>query len=147
MDSVIICRGAEFKDIDSIVRLEQLCFDLPWSKISITNELQSRFGRFFVAEKDEKIVGYIGSRLLMGECEIFNIAIDPDYQGKGIGSLLMEHFIEKISQEGAGAFSLDVRPSNGPALALYEKYGFKEEGRRKKYYTNGEDALIFWRKN
>ena len=146
MYSPVECRRAVFDDIEAIVRLENLCFDRPWSKESITNELQSRFGRFFVAEKDGQIAAYIGSRLVMGECEIFNIATDPEFQGQGIGSQLMEFFINTISEEGAGAFSLDVRPTNGPALALYQKYGFREEGRRKKYYTNGEDALIFWRK-
>ena len=140
------CRKAEAGDIDAIVALEQLCFSIPWSRTSIENEVcGSRFARFFVAEADGQIAAYIGSRLLMGECEIFNVATHPDHQGQGIATALMEYFIAQVESEGAGAISLDVRPSNAPALALYRKFGFEDKGRRPHYYTDGEDAIIMWR--
>ena len=140
------CRRAEARDIDAIVLLEELSFDPPWSRTSIENEVcKSRLARFFVAEQDGIVVGYIGSRIVFGECEIFNVAVHPDCRGQGIASTLMQYFIDSVEAEGAGAISLDVRPSNAPAIALYTKFGFEDKGRRRGYYSDGEDAIIMWR--
>lgn len=74
-----------------------------------------------------------------------NIAIAPEWRGRGLGNALMADLIRAAMQRGATAMTLEVRPSNAPALALYARYGFQAAGRRPHYYSdNGEDAIIMW---
>ena len=141
------CRRANANDIEAIAGLEKACFEIPWSRKSIEEQLNSEFSRFFVAESDGRVIAYIGSRFLLEECEIFNIATAPEHRNRGVAARLAAYFISEIEAEGGRSFSLEVRPGNIPALALYCKLGFKEEGRRKGYYTDGEDAIIMWRRN
>ena len=75
--------------------------------------------------------------------EINNVAIHPDYQGKGYGELAMHHVLEHLRESGAQLVTLEVRTSNRPAIALYRKLGFQIIGIRKDYYTNPvEDAYL-----
>ena len=79
------------------------------------------------------------------ESQITNVAILPAYRGRGIGTQLFGAVIEAVKTKGVTAMTLEVRPSNEPALALYRGYGFKEAGRRPHYYQDdGEDAIIMW---
>ena len=91
------------------------------------------------------IVGYAGLWLMTDEAHITTIAVDPDYQGYGIGELLLLGLIDRAQQIGARWLTLEVRVSNKVAQALYEKYTFKEMGVRRRYYSdNNEDALVMW---
>jgi ribosomal-protein-alanine N-acetyltransferase len=91
------------------------------------------------------IVGYAGLWLMTDESHITTIAVDPDFQGNGIGELLLVALIDRSQQIGARWLTLEVRVSNVGAQKLYEKYTFKEMGLRRRYYSdNGEDALVMW---
>jgi [ribosomal protein S18]-alanine N-acetyltransferase len=91
------------------------------------------------------IVGYAGLWLMTDEAHITTIAVDPDFQGNGIGELLVVALIDRARQIGARWLTLEVRVSNDVAQRLYEKYTFKEMGVRRRYYSdNGEDALVMW---
>jgi ribosomal-protein-alanine N-acetyltransferase len=91
------------------------------------------------------IVGYAGLWLMTDEAHITTIAVDPDFQGNGIGELLVVALIDRAIQIGARWLTLEVRVSNEVAQKLYEKYTFKEMGIRRRYYSdNGEDALVMW---
>ena len=91
------------------------------------------------------IVGYAGLWLMTDEAHITTIAVDPDFQGNGIGELLLVALIDRARQIGARWLTLEVRVSNDVAQRLYEKYTFKEMGVRRRYYSdNGEDALVMW---
>jgi [ribosomal protein S18]-alanine N-acetyltransferase len=91
------------------------------------------------------IVGYAGLWLMTDEAHITTIAVDPDFQGNGIGELLLVALIDRSRQIGARWLTLEVRVSNDVAQRLYEKYTFKEMGIRRRYYSdNGEDALVMW---
>jgi [ribosomal protein S18]-alanine N-acetyltransferase len=91
------------------------------------------------------IVGYAGLWLMTDEAHITTIGIDPDYQGNGLGELLLVKLIERAQEIGARWLTLEVRVSNHVAQRLYEKYTFKEMGIRRRYYSdNGEDALVMW---
>ena len=144
---LVECRPARESDINAIQKLEELCFDIPWSRQSIENEISfNRCARFFVAEANGEVIAYIGSALVCGESEIYNVATHPDFRRQGAAKALLQFFLDAVSAEGAEAFSLDVRPRNAAAIGLYIQFGFKEEGRRKAYYSNGEDAIIMWRR-
>jgi [ribosomal protein S18]-alanine N-acetyltransferase len=91
------------------------------------------------------IIGYAGLWLMTDEAHITTIAVDPDFQGNGIGELLLVALIDRAKQIGARWLTLEVRVSNDVAQRLYEKYTFKEMGIRRRYYSdNGEDALVMW---
>jgi len=91
------------------------------------------------------IVGYAGLWLMTDESHITTIGVDPDFQGNGIGELLLVALIDRSKQIGARWLTLEVRVSNDVAQRLYEKYTFKEMGIRRRYYSdNGEDALVMW---
>jgi ribosomal-protein-alanine N-acetyltransferase len=91
------------------------------------------------------IVGYAGLWLMTDEAHITTIGIDPDYQGNGLGELLLVKLIDCAKSIGARWLTLEVRVTNHVAQRLYEKYTFKEMGIRRRYYSdNGEDALVMW---
>lgn len=91
----------------------------------------------------EYVVGFVGMWIMVDEAHIINIAVKQPYRGKGVGELLLISSIELAGKFGARVVTLEVRASNRVAQNLYTKYGFKEVGIRRGYYTdNKEDALI-----
>jgi ribosomal-protein-alanine N-acetyltransferase len=90
------------------------------------------------------VVGYAGLQVILDEGHIMNLAVHPDYRGRGIAELLLLHQFAESLRRGALKLTLEVRPSNLPAQQLYLKYGFSEAGRRRRYYSDGEDAIIMW---
>ncbi len=129
--------------VPQIAALEKICFSQPWSENSIVSELSNPLSVWLVAEIDGALAGYIGSQSVLGESDVMNIAISPDYRRQGIGEKLVLALVEELKKLGNHCLSLEVRLSNTPARTLYEKLGFLEVGRRPNYYRNPkEDALI-----
>lgn len=129
--------------VSQIAALEKLCFSQPWSEKSIASELENPLSVWLVAEINDSLVGYIGSQSVLGESDVMNVAVSPDYRRQGIGEALVLALVEELKRLGNHCLSLEVRISNEPARALYEKLGFAEVGRRPNYYRNPkEDALI-----
>ena len=126
-----------------IAELEKICFSDPWSEKSIASELDSRLSLWLVAMDGETVVGYVGSQSVLGETDMMNIAVSPNYRRQRIAEKLGVELIEKLREKGNHSLMLEVRSSNDPAQKLYEKLGFEQVGRRKNYYRNPkEDALI-----
>lgn len=135
------------KDIDDILDISSLSFSISWSKDSYTQELTNPIARYLVAKIDDKVVGFIGTWIVLDEAHITNIAIHPNYRKQGIGSKLLSEFLDYCKSQGCVAFTLEVRSGNKAAQALYEKHNFRQEGIRKGYYENNkEDAIIMWLK-
>ncbi len=130
-------------DPQGLAELDKLCFAIPWSKKSFEDELKNKMANYFIARDGDKIVGYAGFWEVYGEGDITNVAVDPDYRRKHIGSRLIEEMIRKAKSMNLELLTLEVRKSNIAAQGLYEKYGFEVIGARKAYYSdNKEDALI-----
>ena len=126
-----------------IAELEKLCFSDPWSENSIAYELTSRLSYWLVAVEDGDVVGYIGSQSVLGESDMMNVAVHPDHRRKGIAEALVSALAADLKAMDNVCLTLEVRASNDPAIALYEKLGFAQVGLRKNYYRNPkEDALI-----
>lgn len=129
--------------VPQIAALENICFNDPWSENSIRSELDNKLSLWVVAVDDDLVVGYVGSQTVLGETDMMNIAVHPDYRKKGIGTGLIVSLIGALEQRGSHSLMLEVRASNAPAISVYQKLGFAEVGRRKNYYRNPkEDALI-----
>lgn len=143
----VIIRQAVPGDADSIYEIENLCFPDPWSMDALTYELEGNPRAFYiVAELDGEVVGYAGLWIIGDEGHITNVAVKPGFRNRKIGEGIIGVMIDFTSGEGIAHHTLEVRKSNVPAINLYEKFGFRTEGVRKKYYqNNGEDALIMWR--
>ena len=133
------------EDAEQVERVEKKCFAIPWSRQSFWEEAANENTLYLLVLDGETIIGYAGAWLLAGEAQVTNVAVEPDHRGRGVGTALMEELIRRVKERGIGAMTLEVRPSNKAALALYGKFGMKEAGRRKGYYSdNGEDAIIMW---
>ena len=104
-----------------------------------------------MAIKDgDKVVGYVGSQTVIDESDMMNIAVHPECRRCGIAEKLIDALVNALGEKGSRGLSLEVRASNAPAIALYQKMGFSQVGRRPNYYRNPrEDALILrkeWKK-
>ena len=129
--------------VAQVAALEKICFSDPWSERSIASELENKLAFWLVATEGETVAGYIGSQTVMDETDMMNVAVHPDFRRQGIAEALVSGLVEHLKAMGSHCLTLEVRASNAPAIALYEKLGFAEIGRRKNYYRNPrEDALI-----
>ena len=129
--------------VPQVAALEKLCFADPWSEMSIASELGNIWSYWLVAVDGDQVVGYIGSQSSYDETDVMNVAVHPDWRRLGIAESLIENLIRELKNRGSHALLLEVRASNAPANALYEKLGFVQVGCRKNYYRNPkEDALI-----
>lgn len=139
----MIIRQMKIEDVPSIANIEKLCFSDPWSENSISSELNSRLSYWLVADDNGTVAGYIGSQTVLDWSDVMNVAVAPDYRRQGIGEALLNALMDHLTRTGVKVFSLEVRVSNAPAIALYEKLGFVQAGLRPKYYHHPrEDALI-----
>jgi [ribosomal protein S18]-alanine N-acetyltransferase len=146
MNDSLVFRDMKEEDIDQILVIENLCFTIPWSRESFYNEIHTnQFATYVVLEDGDKIIGYCGVWIIVDEAHITNIAVLPDYRGRKLGDALLAKVIDLAREKGARFMTLEVRVSNVVAQNLYRKFGFKNGGIRKGYYTdNQEDALVMW---
>lgn len=129
--------------VTQVAQLEKTCFSDPWSEHSIAHELTNPLSLWLVAEEDGVVAGYIGSQSVCGESDMMNVAVAPAYRRRGIGEMLVDALAAQLKAAGNESLTLEVRASNAPAIALYEKLGFTQVGLRKNYYRNPrEDARI-----
>ena len=129
--------------VSQIAELEKLCFSAPWSRNSVASELNNPLSLWLVATDADTVAGYIGSQSVMGEADMMNVAVHPDYRRKGIGKQLVEALVASLKDNGVYSLTLEVRASNEPAISLYDQLGFTQVGRRPNYYRDPrEDALI-----
>ena len=133
--------------LDEVAELEKICFSDPWSRNLLAESLKDELSAFLVALDDGGYVaGYAGVKVVLDEGYIDNIAVRPDCRRRGVAGQLLQVFLNFAAANRLAFLTLEVRPSNTPAIALYEKYGFRTVGRRKNYYEHPtEDAVIMTR--
>lgn len=121
---------------NKIAELHKLCFPhRPWGADEFRDLKKS--GCEIVASEN----GFIVWRTVLDTAEIITIGVHPDARGAGIASAMMTIMENEVQKEGATKIQLDVSAENAPAIALYKKLGFIENGRRPKYY-DGIDAIL-----
>jgi ribosomal-protein-alanine N-acetyltransferase len=129
--------------VPQIALLEQMCFSDPWSEKSVASELNNPLALWLVAVENDALVGYVGSQSVLGEADMMNVAVHPDHRRKGVAQALVTALVRALWEKDNHSLALEVRASNAPASALYEKLGFVQVGLRKNYYRNPrEDARI-----
>jgi len=149
--AAIEVRRLTYADLPQVVALERRAFTTPWSLAMFVLELSKPSGICLAAldpartDGEERMVGYLVCSRYDTVWHLMNVAVDPDHRRVGIATALLEDLFARIGDPDA-RYTLEVRQSNQPAIALYERYGFRGAGLRRRYYQdNGEDALIMWR--
>ncbi|MGB3291446.1 MAG: ribosomal protein S18-alanine N-acetyltransferase [Phormidesmis sp.] len=169
----IACLPLIEADLSAVLALDQQCLGGLWTRSGYQRELESECSDLLVlmaARSAEllqprlaaaralsapsvaaleasasQIVGVGCLWAILEEAHIVTLAIEPSYQGQKLGQLLLTQLLLCGHRRGLTRATLEVRASNQKALKLYEKFGFKAAGIRKRYYADGENACILWR--
>ena len=127
----------------AIAALEAQCFSDPWSERALGESLMTPSYTFFAALENGTLVGYVGAYTVLDEMQITNVAVSPNARRQGIGRKLIDALTEEAKINSLASVTLEVRASNLPARALYEKHGFTVVGTRKNFYTHPtEDGIL-----
>ena len=138
-------RRLTFADLPQVTAIERRAFPTPWSLAMFVLELSKPSGVCLAAVEDGRLVGYLVCSRYDTVWHVMNVSVDPDRRRRGIASALLRELFGRVT-EAEPQFTLEVRDSNAAAIALYEGYGFRSAGVRRRYYQdNGEDARIMWR--
>ena len=142
----IVIEDMRLDDIDAVQEVERASFPVPWPANAFRHELtQNKNAHYIVAKEGEHIVGYAGLWLSLDEAHITTFAVLPEHRRRKIGERMLLALFERAERLGAEWLTLEVRASNMAAQRLYEKYGFRPAGVRRRYYSdNNEDAIIMW---
>ena len=131
-------------DLDAVTAAEADLHSHPWSRANFVDSLAAGYGGW-IARVDRELAGYAVVMPVMDEAHLLDISVLEPWQGRGYGAEFLDFLIHRARDEGKRAMLLEVRPSNGPALALYARTGFRKIGLRKGYYPAAqgrEDALV-----
>ena len=134
-------------DVDAIFAIAEVCFPLPWPRDELEKELTRSYATLRVLRPTGAgIAGFLDFWHVQGEVQIMNVGVLPGLRGRGYANALLEDALQQATQAGATFAVLEVRPSNAPAIRLYERHGFERIGLRPRYYSdNQEDALVMGR--
>ncbi|HTW13249.1 MAG TPA: ribosomal protein S18-alanine N-acetyltransferase [Solirubrobacteraceae bacterium] len=137
-------RTLSFPDLPRVIAIERRAFPTPWSLSMFVLELSKPSGICLGAVEDEQMLGYVICARYDEAYHVMNIAVDPSHRRRGVAKALLGAVLEIAGHDAN--YTLEVRVSNAPAIALYEQFGFRSVGTRRHYYAdNGEDAIIMWR--
>jgi ribosomal-protein-alanine N-acetyltransferase len=144
IEAEITVRAPKAGDLKAVIALESASFTDPWVDDALEQELTpDRLRLPLVAETAGKLVGYLMAWKVVDQLHILNIASDPEFRHRGIGTALLMAAAGKGVELGLTEVTLEVRQSNSEARSFYLGHGFKATGRRPGYYAdNGEDAII-----
>jgi [ribosomal protein S18]-alanine N-acetyltransferase len=143
-------RRLSYPDLPQVIAIERRVFPTPWSLAMFVLELSKQSGICLAAtlgtpSGEQRLLGYLICSRYDTVWHVMNVAVDTGYQRMGLASAMLSELYERVGDAGA-RFTLEVRRSNGVAIHLYEREGFRAAGMRRRYYQdNGEDALVMWR--
>ena len=136
-------RRAALPDVKRLAAIEALQPDSAgWGENGWKTELDTSAAQVWCAEQNGEVAGFVSFRLAAGLAEILNVAVHPHYCRQGVGTALLEQVWQELEKQGAQEVTLEVNARNTKAIALYQKMGLQERGRREKFYHHTDDALI-----
>jgi ribosomal-protein-alanine N-acetyltransferase len=137
-------RTLTYSDLPRVMAIERRAFPTAWSLSMFVLELSKPSGICLAATSGSDLVGYLICARYAEAYHLMNVAVDPDRRRQGIARALIDELLERTGPDAS--ITLEVRVSNAGAIALYERYGFRGVGTRRRYYADtGEDAIIMWR--
>ena len=132
-------RRMRSSDLAAVMKIDAASLPKPWSEAIWRSELESPFGLYLVLEEGDEVIGQIGVRSVLDELHVTNVAVRPEYRGRGHARAMIRGALSAYPD--ARLVHLEVRPTNRAARTLYLSLGFRETGRRPRYYGD-EDALL-----
>lgn len=144
-----IVRLMKKKDINDLVMIENELFIDPWKEEVFFEEFANQeLATYVVVEQQKKVVGFAGFWKILDQADITRVAISLEFQGRGLGNLLMKELLIEAKKRSITSIALEVREHNEKAITLYESLGFVREGLRANYYKEtGENAVLMWLRN
>ncbi len=133
-----------YEHLRQMAEIEKEAFDMPWTENMFIPEVNSANATYVVGTRGEEVICYGGFHTVLDEAHITNIAVKSTSRGKGIGRFLFATLLAKAKEAGAKLVTLEVKTTNAAAISLYESFGFKVAGVRKRYYNNLYDAYVMW---
>lgn len=131
------------EDLESVLEIESASFSRPWTRSHFLEELDSSFSHPTVAlTADGAVAGYLCLKVVLDEAEVLDVAVKGSLRGMGVGRVLVQRALSFCRERGVQLVFLEVRAGNVQAISLYRRLGFREAGVRRKYYDNGEDAIL-----
>jgi len=148
--TTIELRQLGLADLRAIEEIERRSYPTPWSRSMFAGELAKPssicLGAFGAEGEDGELCGYLIVSRYVDAWHVMNVAVAPDFRRRGIATTMLDRLFELTAGDGRRGYTLEVRVSNGDAIRLYERAGFRARGIRRGYYTdNREDALIMWK--
>ncbi len=146
---MVTVREMTLADVDTVCVLEEMAFSMPWHKESFIEMIENKDALYLVADDEQAgVIGCCGVRSIVGEGDITNVVVHPDFRKKGVAYTMLTQLMSRGESDFAiKEFTLEVRAGNMGAIHLYEKLGFVSEGVRKNFYEEPvEDALIMWKR-
>lgn len=134
------------RHLDGLVETEEEAFNSGYARKTFEKEFENKIAIYLVAEQNSQVVGYIGVWNICGAADIIDVAVAKEFRRQGIGRMLLSEMIDVCREKGVFEINLEVRVSNHAARELYKKSGFIENGLRKRYYENTEDAILMTKK-
>jgi ribosomal-protein-alanine N-acetyltransferase len=138
-------RPATEDDIPGCLQVERVSYPTPWTEQHFQSEFTKPYSRFWVItddETDEAVAGYIVFWVMGEECHLLNLSVGQAFRRQGFAKRLLQALVREALRLACTKVWLEVRRSNGPAIALYESVGFAVGRIRKQFYSDGEDALV-----
>jgi [ribosomal protein S18]-alanine N-acetyltransferase len=136
----------QVSDLDDVVALERTVYPYPWSRANFDDSLASGYQAWVLRDTGGELLGYFLLMAIVDEAHLLNVAVSAGRQGQGLGRFLLNQAVACARGLGMESVLLEVRPSNMRALAIYQRYGFQQIGRRKAYYPAAdqqrEDAIV-----
>lgn len=137
----IIIDEMTLEDLDSISTSLETDFDDFWNNNILREEIKNNNSKLIVAKLNDEIIGFAGISIVLDTAELTNIVVRKNYRGNGFSSILLNYIINLARNNNCKLVNLEVNCNNSIALHLYEHFGFKQVGLRKKYY-DGQDAIL-----
>ena len=134
-----------YSDLPNVIAIERRSFPAPWSLAMFVLELSKPSSICLGARQGDELLGYLVCSRYHTVWHLMNVAVDSSYRRMGVATALIERLFQETMRE-SHRYTLEVRVSNAEAIAMYESFGFRSAGIRRRYYhDNNEDALIMWR--
>ena len=131
---------ARVDDFNALVILDAQAGPHPWSVMALQQALNE--SRVWQLEHEAELAGFLVGESILDESSLLHLAVAQAYQGKGLARQALRHWLVQLQRLGQQRCILEVRPGNAPALAVYRSLGFTQIGQRRRYYADGEDALV-----
>jgi ribosomal-protein-alanine N-acetyltransferase len=143
--SKLSIRKMDMSDVPFVLHYETKAFDQHLEEKALYEEIiENQVSEYYIGLIDKERIGYVGVWVPKPSAEIITMFVKEEFRNHYFGAELLRFVLNRLRKDSIESITLEVRPSNKPAIGLYEKFGFKEVARRRKYYKDGEDALLMY---